>query len=66
MVAALTVGKPKYASVEAEMAEVLSKTEALKERLLSLMDEDAGRLSRWRWLTACQRRRKSRKTKKRA
>jgi formiminotetrahydrofolate cyclodeaminase len=41
MVAALTVGKPKYASVEAEMAEVLSKTEALKERLLSLMDEDA-------------------------
>lgn len=41
MVAALTVGKPKYASVEEEMKELLIKTEAITNRFLSLMDEDA-------------------------
>ena len=41
MVAALTVGKPKYAAVEAEMNELLSQTEALTDRFLALMDEDA-------------------------
>lgn len=41
MVAALTVGKPKYAAVEQEMQELLKSTDALIERFLSLMDEDA-------------------------
>ena len=41
MVAALTVGKPKYAAVEAEMNELLKQTEALADRFLALMDEDA-------------------------
>jgi len=41
MVAALTVGKQKYAAVEGEMQDVLIRAEALKERFLSLMDEDA-------------------------
>lgn len=41
MVAALTVGKPKYAAVEPEMNELLKQTESLTERFLSLMDEDA-------------------------
>ena len=41
MVGALTVGKPKYAAVEAEMNELLKQTEALTNRFLALMDEDA-------------------------
>lgn len=41
MVVALTVGKPKYAAVEAEMQELLAQTEALTAEFLSLMDEDA-------------------------
>ena len=41
MVASLTVGKPKYAAVEAEMNELLQKTEALTNHFLALMDEDA-------------------------
>ncbi|NLI53111.1 MAG: cyclodeaminase/cyclohydrolase family protein [Clostridiales bacterium] len=41
MVAALTVGKPKYAAAEPEMNELLAQTEALTEQFLSLMDEDA-------------------------
>ena len=41
MVAALTVGKPKYASVELQMQELLDKTAALTDRFFSLMDEDA-------------------------
>ena len=41
MVGALTVGKPKYAAVEAEMNELLQQTEALANRFLALMDEDA-------------------------
>ena len=41
MVASLTVGKPKYAAVEAEMNELLQKTESLTNRFLALMDEDA-------------------------
>ena len=41
MVAALTVGKPKYAAVEAEMQELLRQTESLANRFLALMDEDA-------------------------
>ena len=41
MVAALTVGKPKYAAIEAEMNELLKQTEALADRFLALMDEDA-------------------------
>lgn len=41
MVGALTVGKPKYAAVEAEMQELLNDTEALANRFLALMDEDA-------------------------
>ena len=41
MVAALTVGKPKYAAVELEMQELLVQTENLTNRFLALMDEDA-------------------------
>ena len=41
MVASLTVGKPKYAAVEAEMNEVLRQSESLTNRFLALMDEDA-------------------------
>lgn len=41
MVAMLTVGKPKYAAVEAEMNDLLLQTEALSDRFLRLMDEDA-------------------------
>ncbi len=41
MVAALTVGKQKYAAVEDEMQDVLARADALKDRFLSLMDEDA-------------------------
>jgi len=41
MVGALTVGKPKYAPVEDEMNDLLAKTEAIRDRFLTLMDEDA-------------------------
>jgi methenyltetrahydrofolate cyclohydrolase len=41
MVAALTVGKPKYAAVEPEMHQLLAQSEAIVRRFLSLMDEDA-------------------------
>lgn len=41
MVAALTVGKPKYAAIEEEMQELLRQTESLANRFLALMDEDA-------------------------
>jgi len=41
MVGALTVGKPKYAPVEAEMNDLLARAETLRERFLTLMDEDA-------------------------
>lgn len=41
MVASLTVGKLKYAAVEGEMNVLLQQTEALTNRFLSLMDEDA-------------------------
>ena len=41
MVAALTVGKPKYAAVEQQMQELLEQTEALTNEFLALMDEDA-------------------------
>ena len=41
MVAALTLGKPKYAEVEAEVAELRRRGEALQERLLEQMNADA-------------------------
>ena len=41
MVASLTVCKPKYAAVEGEMNVLLQQTEALTNRFLSLMDDDA-------------------------
>ena len=41
MVAALTLGKPKYAEVEAEMAELRRRGEALQERLLEQINADA-------------------------
>ncbi len=41
MVGALTVGKAKYAAVETEMNDLLDRSAALRERFLSLMDEDA-------------------------
>lgn len=41
MVAALTLGKAKYAPVEEEMQALLLKTESLTNRFLTLMDEDA-------------------------
>ncbi len=41
MVANLTVGKKKYADVEADMIVMLEKLAAVRERLLELVDEDA-------------------------
>ena len=41
MVANLTIGKKKYAEVEADMIELLDKAVALQTELLKLVDEDA-------------------------
>lgn len=41
MVAALTLGKPKYAEVEAKVAALRGRGEALQERLLEQMNADA-------------------------
>ena len=41
MVAALTVGKAKYADVEGERNGILTESERITKRFLSLMDEDA-------------------------
>jgi len=41
MVANLTVGKEKYAGVEAEMQEVIKKGDAIREQLVVLVDKDA-------------------------
>jgi methenyltetrahydrofolate cyclohydrolase len=41
MVGSLTLGKPKYADVEAEVAAMLGQSEALRRRLTSLIDADA-------------------------
>ena len=40
MVCNLTVGKKKYADVEAEMKDVLAKTEALRKKLTSMIQDD--------------------------
>jgi len=40
MVANLTVGKPKYAEVDAEMRQVVLKAEVLREELVAHMDRD--------------------------
>ena len=41
MVANLTVGKKKYADVEAEMIEICGRLEKIRDRLIVLTDEDA-------------------------
>ncbi len=41
MVGSFTVGKPKFAEVEAEVAALLERLQALRERLLDLTDADA-------------------------
>lgn len=41
MVANLTVGKKKYAGVEGEIREYIAKLEALKDRMLELIEADA-------------------------
>jgi len=41
MVCSLTVGKKKYEAVEADIREILGKTEKLRTRLLALADRDA-------------------------
>ena len=41
MVCNLTIGKKKYAEVEAEMKDVLAKTEALRRRLTDMIEDDA-------------------------
>lgn len=41
MVASLTIGKKKYADVEAEITELNEKSKTLAERFLELIDEDA-------------------------
>ncbi len=41
MVCNLTIGKKKYADVEAEMKDVLQKSESLRAKLTDLIDEDA-------------------------
>lgn len=40
MVCNLTIGKPKYADVQAEIQALLAQTEALRARLTALIDED--------------------------
>lgn len=40
MVCNLTVGKPKYADVQADIQALLAQTEALRARLTALIDED--------------------------
>ncbi len=48
MVCHLTIGKPRFATVEATLKEVLQRSEALREELLALADADAeafGRVS---------------------
>ncbi len=41
MVGELTLGKPKYAAVEAEVSALTDRAKALSERLLALIDADA-------------------------
>ena len=41
MVGALTVGKEKYAAVEAEMQELIARAEVLRRKLLDCVDRDA-------------------------
>lgn len=41
MVCNLTIGKKKYAEVEADMKDVLVKAEALRQRLTGMIDDDA-------------------------
>lgn len=41
MVGSLTVGKKKYAAVEPEIKELMSRSQALQTRLLGLIDKDA-------------------------
>lgn len=41
MVANLTVGKEKYAAVDAEMQEIIKKGDEIKEKLVELVDKDA-------------------------
>ena len=41
MVGSFTVGRPKFAAVEAEVAALLKKLQALRQRLLDLTDVDA-------------------------
>ncbi len=40
MVCNLTIGKKKYADVELQMREILSKSEALRQQLTTLIDDD--------------------------
>ncbi|MCX7083943.1 MAG: cyclodeaminase/cyclohydrolase family protein [Methylococcales bacterium] len=40
MVCNLTIGKPKYVEVEAEMIDLLEKSEALREKLMALISAD--------------------------
>ena len=41
MVGALTVGKEKYAAVEAEIKELMTRAETLRQKLLACVDKDA-------------------------
>ncbi|MGH6802333.1 MAG: methenyltetrahydrofolate cyclohydrolase [Methyloceanibacter sp.] len=41
MVCNLTIGKKKYADVEADMKDVLGKAEALRQRLTAMIEDDA-------------------------
>ncbi len=41
MVGELTIGKPRYKDVEAEIQELTRKAQALREKLLSLIEQDA-------------------------
>lgn len=41
MVGSLTVGKPKYADVEPELIDLMTRAKALQEKLMGLVDADA-------------------------
>ena len=47
MVANLTLGKEKYKDVEPEIKNMLAKSEALRHRLLNLIEEDVAAFNQW-------------------
>lgn len=64
MVGSLTVGKKKYAEVEAEMYELKAKCDKLQAELLQLIERDAEVFEPLSRHTACRVRRKRRRQRR--